>query len=575
MLRHSTRFVYFCGCLALLLLLCQPAALLAEPSQKAVAPVKVALLPFAVNAATSMDYLKNGIRDMLATRLAANTGAAIISNDLVAKTLVETGGEARLTSPAALQDLGMKLGADYLVSGSMTAIGGSVSLDAKVLAMAKPAEAAQTFYATAPKEDDVLVAINQMAWEISEKVFGKTRPGSMAPAPAGPAPQESAAYQTAHPDRAFLYPSAGGTYGPKSPFIRPTGITGAMGFTKSQNFNMEMQAMDVGDVDGDGTIDVVLADKTKVTIYQRTNNQFRQIGQIPVRGVSYSIHAVSVADLNNNGRAEIYVSAADTKKPDSFALEWNGKEFAYLFDKAPWYIKTLTQGDGTTILAGQQADITAPIKPGIYEIKPEAEPHIIQKLQIPAKVNLFDFSYADIDKDGQAEIVALDQSDRLQVMRPDGRGLWKSDEYFGGTKRYIGEAIMDGRSTSITADSKSKERTYIPGRIIVPAKPAEGSASVILNKNLSSASRVFKNMKSYPSGEIHGLAWNGISLEEIWRTRKIDGYIVDYQVVPDPANPAKAELFVGVVLGGELESVLSGGGQSTVLMYSLDTTAGQ
>ena len=78
-----------------------------------------------------------------------------------------------------------------------------------------------------------------------------------------------------------------------------------------------------------------------------------------------------------------------------------------------------------------------------------------------------------------------------------------------------------------------------------------------------------------PSGEIHGLAWNGISLEEIWRTRKIDGYIVDYQVVPDPANPAKAELFVGVVLGGELESVLSGGGQSTVLMYSLDTTAGQ
>ena len=92
--------------------------------------------------------------------------------------------------------------------------------------------------------------------------------------------------------------------------------------------------------------------------------------------------------------------------------------------------------------------------------------------------------------------------------------------------------------------------------------------AIIVNKHLSSASRVFKNLKSYPNGEIHGLAWNGIALAELWRTSKIDGYIADYQfrMIGDEG---KAILYVVVILSTGVSEIFSAN-ESTVLMYPLD-----
>ena len=69
-----------------------------------------------------------------------------------------------------------------------------------------------------------------------------------------------------------------------------------------------------------------------------------------------------------------------------------------------------------------------------------------------------------------------------------------------------------------------------------------------------------------------GLKWNGIGLEELWRTQKISGYIVDYQVksLVLPVDTVKAnELFIGVVLeSGPLNPLSSD--KTTVAMYPFD-----
>jgi hypothetical protein len=116
--------------------------------------------------------------------------------------------------------------------------------------------------------------------------------------------------------------------------------------------------------------------------------------------------------------------------------------------------------------------------------------------------------------------------------------------------------------------SEGPERIYIPSRIVVADVNNDGIKDIIVNKNLSTSSRLFQNMKNYPSGEIHALTWNGIALTELWRTRKIDGYIVDYLLRPKEGNSG-AELLVGIILGSSpLE--LFGDQISTVLMYQLD-----
>ena len=69
-----------------------------------------------------------------------------------------------------------------------------------------------------------------------------------------------------------------------------------------------------------------------------------------------------------------------------------------------------------------------------------------------------------------------------------------------------------------------------------------------------------------------GLRWNGLGLEELWRSRKIDGYPVDYQVKSKGLKnipKAEDELFIGLILNsGALDSLLSD--KATVVIYPFE-----
>ena len=86
---------------------------------ESMAPPAVAVLPFAMHAPESMAYLQAGLRDMLATRLAANSGVSIIENSMVDAELGEPGRALQQEEAASLAE---KLGADYLISGSITSL---------------------------------------------------------------------------------------------------------------------------------------------------------------------------------------------------------------------------------------------------------------------------------------------------------------------------------------------------------------------------------------------------------------------------------------------------------------------
>lgn len=550
-----------------------PATALSETAKTK--PADIAILPFEAHAAKDLGYLTSGIRDMLASRLASSGSITIVETSAVDQALAKAG---KISLAEEFQKLGKKLGADYVVTGSLTAFGSSLSLDAKIYTVSGTTRP-QSFYANAAKEDDIIMAVDQMAWNIGEQLFGTQRPATqMQTAPTAAALPQQPDYQTAHPARAFIGSQTGGAYG-TAPLVRPMGIMSS-GFTKSQNFRMGLRGMDVGDVDGDGIDEFVLASQNEVQIYRRDLNRFSKIGQAstPAR---YLIHSVTLADLDNNGKSEIYVSAADTEGPYSFALEWDGKDFGYLFQKERWYIRALEAPGEGLVLAGQKAEMDSPIAPGIYSLTRKGDTlQEVRKLPIPKGINLFDFSFADLDADGQHEIVAISQGDKLMVLQQSGKALWVSGEYYGGTTRYLGGTNYEDMS-AYDEHHVPDVRIYVPARIIIRDINKDGLPDVIVNKNLSTASRILSKMRSYPSGEVHALTWNGIALTELWRTRKIDGYIADYQLGPEvtlPPADAKsketsgAELYVGLVLRSGGLNILKGV-DSTVLTYQLDFSA--
>jgi hypothetical protein len=116
------------------------------------------------------------------------------------------------------------------------------------------------------------------------------------------------------------------------------------------------------------------------------------------------------------------------------------------------------------------------------------------------------------------------------------------------------------------------KETYIPSRILVTDIDKDGSEDIILNLNPSTLTTVLPRLIQYMSGTMVGLKWSGLGLEELWRTRKIDGYVVDYQVnlpAGKKESGAESELFIGVVLNsGTLEALTSD--ESTVVIYPFE-----
>ncbi len=539
----------------ILQLLVFPAIFIAS-SALAATPASVALMPFQVNAAKDLSYLNNGIQAMLATRLTANAGVKIVKQ---------------------------ATDADYILKGSLTSFGGSLSIDA-VLTPAKGGTP-QNFYATAAKEGEIIAAVNRMSWDIAEKTFGKKAPASIAPvqsqvasiqAPAVATP----AYRTVNPERAYRGNNQTG-YGMGN-LVQPLGvITGVMGFTKSQNFRLGLTSMDVGDVDGDGISEFVLASKNELRVYRGHGSRFQRIAQLktPVR---YAIHSVTMADLNNNGRMEIYISAADAKRPNSFVLEWDGKQFAKLAENQRWYIRAINIPGEGMVLAGQKGGFETLLAPGIFRLHLK-NGELVKGAKVAVKgVNLFDFSIADLDGNGKNEVIAISHGGKILVLRPSGKVKWVSDDYFGGTTKFLGGLGFDDINKDLENGSYDPQRIYVPARIIIRDVNGDGQQDVIINKNLSTASRILDKHRSYPSGEIHALTWNGIALTELWRTRKIDGYVADYKLGPihktKIANGNEgesvvdtAELYVGLVLRSGGINVLKNS-ESTVLTFPLRLT---
>jgi TolB-like protein len=524
---------------------------------------KMAFAPFTINSPKDMSYLQVGLREMLVSRLSAEADIAAVDKAKV-DSVIKAAGTPTVDNAAKLAE---KMGADYLMYGSVTTFGGGMSFDAKVYSAAE--NKSKTFYATAPSESEVMSAIDSLSWDVAADVFDKKRPVTYAAVRAKTAAVEENPYETAHPDRA--YRKSGGYYsGTASKWI-----DGGQRFIKTQNVDLSLTSIAVGDVDGDGKLDVVMADRQTVKVFHLNNNRLNEFASTKMY-TRYKIHAINVADLNNNGKSEIYISAADINIPGSRGVEWNGKELVTLFDEARFYLRPLMVPSlGPTLIGQKPGAFGQAIGGPIYSLIQDGKRLVTdEKLPIPDDLLVFNFAFADLEGNGDWKIVALDEYSKVRVMELSGKMLWKSQDSYGATKRFIGGEKQLVRATSREyseipdGQADSEERYYVNSRIVVKDLDQDGIDDVILNKNSKTATAVSRDTQTFASGMAMGMKWNGLGLEEIWQTKRIDGYVVDYDMESEHMETPEGEdrLFVGVVTQGGFLNVMSGD-TSTLLIY--------
>ena len=91
-------------------------------------PVKVVILPFTINTPANLNYLQSGVRDMLSSRLSWQGKVHVVDKSETDKAAK---GAKEISQGEAMR-IGGRLKADYVLYGSITSTGQSVSIDAKM-----------------------------------------------------------------------------------------------------------------------------------------------------------------------------------------------------------------------------------------------------------------------------------------------------------------------------------------------------------------------------------------------------------------------------------------------------------
>jgi TolB-like protein len=535
-MRKSILFI-----LSLLLLLIS-----AQPSCAANEVKEIAVLPFTVHSSEDIEYVKNGVWDMLISRVSASDEITVLDKHRVMEELQKT-GKKDLTA-ADIYGFGKRLDIDYVIWGSITKIGNTVSLDGKLLDVSTYKTPVGIFE-QCRGIDDVIPKISNFARKINSHVLGgAVSPTYEIPSTTETMPQgiEKADSATAQkPEAVDVLKTDEGTF---TSIVNPAFITNTSSPVKmegswmSQKYRNKFKGMAIGDVNNDGLNEVVLIDGRNVMIYQRRDDDLKLLNTFS--GKAYDNYlAVDVADINGNDIKEIIISNIKNNRVDSFVLEYDGKKFTRIASGLKWFFRVVTMQD-MSILLGQKKGLEKPFDTPIYDmIWNKGEYEEGKRMSIPKGLSVFGLGIDSVEGSGIQRVLALNEYDHLCIYRKTKKELslihviggsddlvWKSGDVYGGTTNYFdygGSATGNYDSGSEQAERK---RAYVNTRILTFDLNKNGKKEVVIIKNIAAAGRVMTGVKAFTRSEIYDLEWDGIGMAEQWKTKKIQGYVADYQI---------------------------------------------
>jgi TolB-like protein len=519
-------------------------------------PQRVALLPFKINAEKNLTYLQNGIFDMLSSRLAEPGKVQVLSRGEIDNALA---GAAGPQDETAARNLGKKLGTDYVLYGSLTMFGDSLSIDAKMLDVtgAKPPVAV---FSQSPDVGGIIPAIDRFATDINARVFDRGTPeAAVAATPIPAAPQPGTQDDSrAHPEK--LYQRGEGQV---SPFITPKDLVlQSPNMWKSANYKYLINGMAIGDVDGDGRSEIVAVSPDEIYVYRLEKGQLREITRQDVGSERYNI-GVDVADINGNGRAEIFVTALTRPKNvvRSYVKEFDGKVFVEIAQDLPWFFRVTDLPARGRILLGQEARLYAPYRGRLYEMQWDGGAYLPgNPIITPSEqVNVLGVALGDVLNNGEETMVAIDRDNRIVITSPSGEALWTSGDKYGGSTLYV-----NGEKTD---QGQEENPIYLPTRILIRNSPDDKDKSQVIAVNNHEVMGMRWNRRDFTNAQIEAFAWDGVGLAPAWSTRKMAGFIRDVQVA-DFDDDGRQELVIALVT--KSGSIVLTTPKSTLIAYELE-----
>ncbi len=554
--------------------------------------LKVAILPFQVHSGEDLTYLQKGIQDMLSTRVSQQGGVQVLDRSQVQPLEKDYASGMDVAKASAL---GKRLGADFVVFGSISKLGAQVSLDGQVVDV-KSASSKASLAAEAPNLDGVIPQVGRLAQEIRSAALGQARPAARGAPQSQQAAAAPALPSTGLPQQQLVTPAPGGVSYPVPPGgypVPPGGFTGGKaeelfsrsdeeggitvsagpsinpafimayqadkmrrGYVKTPELNLsDIQSLDVGDVDGDGANEVVIADEDRVHIYKDIfGDPSKKVVLTPTPRYG-KILSMDVADVNRNGVAEIYVTCIVERGETiaSAVVEYKDGKYQVIVKEAPYFFRVVRSTQEGQILFGQEkrqrymADRArdSMFNPFLSPVRLRWEGGKLvpgEELSLKDPVCVLGLTAVDVDRDGTDEYLGFDQRDYLKLFNAKGGMVWVSSDPYGRTANFF---LKDFKQEFPSTVDAPDPRVWLPPRIVTVDLDGDGIEEVVVCHNYEPL-RLLAQSRFFTKSAVFSLSWDGVDFMENWRTREMKGYVADYQV-KDVDGDGKPELLVGLV----------------------------
>ena len=457
------------------------------------ATTRILVKPFTIEADQAYPFLEKGIFKMLLSRLEIpGTCTPVLDTD---------------------PNAGL---ADYVLNGTILIFGDGISTDARLL-NAKTGAPALVFNELGATKGDALAHVNLLCERIRTEVLGiASGPGAIAQPMAQPRIEQQPLVNNQPVAKATLW--------------------------RSQAFDERIISIDLADVTGDTKNETIIASKRKITILTRDGKTLKKMSMFEPN-INLDILTIDAGDINNNHKAEIYVTCIDerTQRPASFVIEWNGAGFTPLVDNEPWLFRIIHPKTRGTLLLGQTPrEKGKMLNTPVFQLTWQANTLVEAALKLPKDITIYSFTYGDIMNNGTEMIAALTLDGRVKIFSPEGRESWRSSEGYGGSA-----AFLEYKGALYTRDDGYQmTRFFLQQRIFVADLDGDGKNSVVVVKNVDSAG-ILKKTRYFSKGIIVSLAWDEMGLAPEGKTRSFPGYFSDY-TIGDMDNDGQSELVYAI-----------------------------